>query len=400
MSQTTLQLLDTTRLLLSDMKDQKWLKAQKLHFINQALQDVVSSEAIPYVRVSELGIRDGEYEYTFPEDMLEPVAMMLQSIEGSVVVSSSWRSLMINYDIQNSLTSLGSDVFWQEAANASGHVTLRDLVSDNKFLFTPKYQAELYNYTVHRQDDLPSAASEQEIWVDTFESENFVYQCNESYSDSADQAALILSSDYLASSVDMTFTFDSPGIRYCNIRIESLPASLEAPFNVSFLEIEYEGVFNPTERDNLSAIIFKIHPDDSSSDRILELIDSYNSSNPTYAVTATGSNATTGTVVDTTAEFVNIAAAKWTAQVIHLRYLAILPPLALDEDVLPAELPVLLRTSDCIPYIAAYKILDAVKGDERTLIMGRSFKKRADDIMERSQGHRAGNGPPYDVEPS
>ena len=383
MSQTTAQLLDTTRLFLSDMKDQKWTKAQKLHFINQALQDVISSESVPYVRVSELGIRDGEYEYLFPEDMLEPVAMMLQSIEGSVIVSSSWRSLLVNYDVENSLTSFDTSVFWQDAANASGHVTIRDIVSDNKFLFSPKYQADLYNYTVHRQDNLPSAASEQAIWVDTFESENFVYQCNESYSDSADQASKTLSSGYLAGAVDLLFTYDTFGIKYVEVVMVN-----GGPSGTTTVAITGDADTRATPL----TYTYTVFDDESSNDHIIALT-------PT-GMTLTGSDATTDIIIDTSAELENVAAAKWTKQLIHLRYLAIFPALATDEDTLPLELPVLIRTGDCIPYIAAYKILDAVKGDERTLIMGRSFKRRADDIIKRSKEHRTGSMPPYDIEPS
>jgi hypothetical protein len=383
MSQTRLELRETLNVLLSDMKDQKWTATQKNHFLNQALQDIISSESIPYVRVAELPIRDGEYEYEFPEDMLEPVAMMFQSIEGSIIISSSWRSLMVNYDIENSLTSFDTSVFWQEAANASGHVTIRDIVSDNKFIFSPKYQADLYDYTVHRQDNLPDSASEQSVWVDTYADEQYVYQCDETYDASASQASITLDSDYLAGDVDLLMTYDTAGIKYVQVVMVNGGAS-------GTTAVTIDG--DADDRANPLTYTFTVYDDEATNDHIIATAHT--------GLTLTGADATTGTIVDTSIELENPAAAKWTQQVLHLRYLAIFTKLATDEDELPAELPVLMREGDCIPYIAGYKLLDAVKGDERSLIMARTFKSRAQDIIDRCHMHRAGNGPPYDVEPS
>jgi len=383
MSQTRAQLRTTLGVLLSDTKNQKWLAEQKDHFLNQAMQDVISSESIPYIRTSDIAIRDGEYEYEFPEDMLEPVAMMLQSIEGSVIISSSWRSLLANYDVQNSLTSFDTSVFWQEVANASGHITLRDIVSDNKFIFSPKYDADLHNYTVHRQADLPDAATENELWVDTFESENFVYQCNETYDSSTDQASLILSSDYLASTVDLTFTYDIPGIKYVEVVLVN-----GGPTGASSVAITGDA----DDRANPLTYTYTIYDDDSSNDSIIALAPA--------DLTVVGTNATIGAISPTAADLENDSSDKWTLQVIHLRYLAIFPEMTTDTDTLPDELPVLIRKGDCIPYIAAYKLLQGVKGDERLVIMGRTYRKEAFEIIERSREHRSGNGPPYDVEPS
>jgi len=90
MSQTRADVLTVLNALVSDPRDQKWTPAQKNHAINQALQDVVSSESIPYVRTTSISLRDREYTYEFPEDMLEPIAMMFQDIEGQVIMSSGW----------------------------------------------------------------------------------------------------------------------------------------------------------------------------------------------------------------------------------------------------------------------------------------------------------------------
>jgi len=383
MSQTFKQIKDTLRVLLSDTKDQKWTVAQKEHFLNQALQDVVSSEVIPYVRIAEIAIRDGEYEHEFPEDMLEPVAMMLQSIEGSVVVSSSWRSLLVNYDVQNSLQSFDTSVFWQDAANASGHVTVRDIVSDNKFIFTPKYQADLYNFTVYRQDNLPDVATTDQIWVDTFQNENFVYQCNETYSSTAEQTSIVVGSDLLSGNVDLTFTYDIPGIRYVKVVLNNA-----GPNGTSNVSVSGDA----QDRGNPLVYTYNIFDDNSSNDDIIAL-------SPTD-LTVTGSDATDAGITPTEVELENPSESKWTLQVLHLRYLAVFPEMTTDTDTLPDELPVLIRKGDCIPYIAAYKMLDAVKGDERLLIMGRTFRQRATDIIERTREHRAGNGPPFDIEPS
>jgi len=104
-------------------------------------------------------------------------------------------------------------------------------------------------------------------------------------------------------------------------------------------------------------------------------------------------------LTSTSATLLNPAESKWVQQVLHLRYSAILPKLTTDADTLPSELPVLIREGDCIAYIAAYKLLATMKGDERWVIMGRSYKKSADDILDRCRQHRNGGGPAFDLSP-
>lgn len=383
MSQTRLQLTDTLRFFLSDPKDQKWSKEHKVRFINQALTDVISSETIPYVRTAQIPIRDDEYEYDFPEDMLEPVALMFQTVDGAVVISSSWRSLMANAGVGGSMQPYDNQVFWQAAANSSGHITIRDLVSDDKFMFTPKYRAEEYNYYVHDQATLPAAAGIGEIWVDTYGEENLVYVCNETYTDVADQASVTLGSDLLAGSTDLTFVYDTAGIKYINVVLNNAGATGTTALVVTG---------NADDRSDPLTYTFNVYDDDSSNDAIIALAPA--------GLTITGASATVGSVTSTSAEFENLSADKWTQQFLHLRYIAVLPAMANDTDTLPSALPVLIRTGDCIPYIAAYKMLMSMKGDERLLIMSREYRKEALAILDRVRQHRAGNGPPYDIEPS
>lgn len=382
MSQTRLQLIETLRDLLSDPKDQKWSKDQKIRFINQALGDTVSSEAIPYVRTSDIPIRNEVYEYDFPEDMLEPVAFLLDDIEGSIVVSTSWRSLQGSIDTGNSL--IPNDVFWDTFNQASGYVTLRDIVSDNKFIFSPKYEADVVSGSVAEQATLPTTAALDSLWVDTYLSENLVYQCNEAYNAAADQTTGTIDSDLLPSGVDLVFTYDVPGIKYVKVVIvDGGPTG---------------GVLDPVitgdadDRANPLTYTYTIY-DDTSNDTIIALTST--------DMTITGSSVSVaGSVTATELELENPAATKWTQQVIHFRYVAVFPPLATDEDTLPDELPVLIRNGDCIPYIAAHKMLRTVKGDERLIIMSREFRKEYENIFERVHKHRLGSGPPYDLEPA
>jgi hypothetical protein len=383
MSQTRSDILETLRIFLSDPKDQKWSKAHKVKFLNQTIKDVISSEVIPYVRVAELPIRDYEYEYDFPEDMLEPIAMMFQNIEGAVVISSSWRSMVAESSIGSTLVPHDNSVFWQAANHSSGHISIRDLVSDNKFIFSPKYQAELYNYYVRKQTTLPSAMGEKEIWVDTFGEENFVYQCNESYDSSADLASVTLDSDLLAGSTNLVFTYDIAGIKYIKVVVNNAGASGTSNVSTSG---------DANDRSNPLVYTFNIYDDDSSNNAIIALAPA--------DLTITGADATVGSVIPTEAEFNNESAGKFTQQFIHLRYAAMLPALSNDDDPLHPELHALIREGDCIPYLAASKMLATVKGDERLIIMGRQYNKEAQAILDRVRQHRAGNGPPYDLEPS
>ena len=382
MTQTFIECIDTLRLLLSDPKDQKWTKAHKQKFLNRALTDIVSSEAVPYVRTMDIPIRDNEYEYEFPEDMLEPLAMMLQDIEGDIIVSSSWKSLV--GDIESGNTVIPDNVFWDTANRASGHVTLRDIVSDNKFLFTPKYQSDLHSGTVVTSEDLPSSASEGDLWVDSYESENYVYLCNEGYNAAAEQANGVLLAGSLPSGVNLVFTYDVPGIKYVQIVVvDGGPTGAVSDPVITG---------NADDRSNPLTYTYTIY-DDTSNDTIIALTAT--------DMTVTGSSAvTTGSVTDTSLDLENPADDRWTQQVIHFRYNAIFPKLVNDDDPLPSELPVLIREGDCLAYIAASKMLDTVKGDERMIIMSRQFKKEYENILERVHEHRMNSGPPYDLEPA
>lgn len=383
MSQTREQIRDTLDILLSDPKDQKWSETHKNHFINQALSDVVSSMSVPYVRTSDIAIRHDTYEYEFPDDMLEPLAMMLQDIEGEIIVSSSWRSLLGSIDSGNTMIPNDPTVFWETYNRASGYVTLRDIVSDNKFIFTPKYDADLLNVTVYEQDNLPSTASEDEIWVDSFGSENFVYKCSSTYDASSDQTTGTLAASYLPSATDLVFTYDITGVKYVKVVIVDGGSSGVASVAITG---------DADDRSDPLTYTFTIF-DDTSNNTIIALSPAN--------LTITGADASTsGSVTATSLDLDNPAEAKWTQQVIHLRYNAVFPGLSTDTDTLPDELHVLLRQSDCIAYIAAYKLLITVKGDERLIIMARQYKKEYESILERAHEHRMGSGPPFDLEPA
>ena len=384
MSQTRLEVLTTLQMFVSDPNDQKWTKTQKVHAINQALSDVVSSESIPYVRTTSLPIRDREYEYLFPEDMLEPVALMFQDIEGSVVMSTSWKSMLNSAEFGYFNEPTDSTVFWNIPRDMSGHITLRDIVSDNKFIFVPYYEAEDHtSATVTRSSTLPTTATVGEVWVDQFEDEDYVYACNESYQDTADQASITVSSDYLPGTTDLLMTYDNTGVKYVEVVLVDGGAT-----GTSAVVITGDA----DDRANPLTYTFTLYDNNNSNDDIIALA-------PTD-LTITGSDATAGPMVATSFELVNPAASKWTQQVLHLRYVAIFPKLANDEDTLPLELPVLIREGDCLAYIAAHKLLMSLKGDERLLIMAREYNKTARDILDRCRMHRNNNGPPFDISPA
>jgi len=384
MSQSRSQALTTINVLVSDPNNQKWSKDYKVHFLNQALQDVVSSQSIPYVRTTSIELRDRNYEYEFPADMLEPVAMMFQDIEGSIIMSSSWQSMASTANSGHYGTLESPETFWNVPRNASGHIQLRDIVSDNKFVFVPYYDADDHtSSTVTRSEVLPTTATEGNVWVDQYESENYVYVCNTSYSDATDQASgTIRPAEFLPGSTDLLFTYDQLGIKH--VEVVLVDGGVTGTSSVAITG-------DADDRANPLTYTFTLYDDDNSNDSIIALA-------PTD-LTITGSDATAGTMLETSVELSNPAADNWTQQVIHLRYVAIFPPLSNDEDLLPDELPVLIREGDCLAYIAASKLLDTLKGDERWLIMGRTYMKNAVDILNRCRQHRKGGGPPFDVSP-
>lgn len=383
MSQTRADVLTTLNVLVSDPNNQKWTSTQKVHFLNQALQDVVSSLTISYVRTIDIALRDREYEYEFPSDMLQPVAMMFQNIEGSIVMGSSWRSLITDSEYGYSGIPGSPEVFWNIPRNASGHISIRDLVSDNKFIFLPYYEAETYTQSlVTRSEELPSSASAGDIWVDQYESENYVYSCDTTYSADADLATATLSTEYLPGTVDLVFTYDVVGVKHVQVVLVNAGATGSSSVAITG---------DADDRANPLTYTFTLYENNNSNNDIIALA-------PTD-LTISGASATRGAMIATSVELENPAAAKWTQQVLHLRYVAIFPKLTNDTDEIPAELPVLIREGDCLAYIAGAKLLDTMKGDERWVIMSRTYKKDSEEILNRCRKHRNGGGPAFDLSP-
>jgi len=383
MSQTLQDKLTTLNSLVTDPNNQKWTQVQKEHFLNQALQDVVSSKTVPYVRTSDISLRDRNYEYEFPEDMLEPIALMFQDIEGSIVMSSSWKSMISDSEYGYSGTPGTPEVFWQVPRNASGHITLRDIVSDNKFIFVPYYDADDHtSSTVTRSSTLPEVASEGDVWVDQYQSEDYVYVADETYTAEADLTTVTLDASFTGSGAALGLTYDTAGVKY-----------VQAVFNyesgVGTTAVAITG--DADDRSNPLTYTFTIYSNESSNDHIIALA-------PTD-LTITGSSATTGVFTSTSVTLENPAESKWTMQVLHLRYHAIFPRLSNLTDTMPSELPVLIREGDCLPYLAAVKLLDTMKGDERWVIMSRTYKREANDILDRCRRHRNSGGPAFDLSP-
>lgn len=383
MSNTLGETLEFLNALVSDPRNQKWTESVKKKFINKAYKSIIASETLSYIRVAEVHIRDEEYEYDFPEDMIEPVAMLMQDIEGPVIVSSSWRSLL-GESIEGGIASFPAEStqFWQIAANGSGYVSLRDIVSDNKFIFSPHYDASLNSPTVYKQESMPASASEGEIWVDTFLSENLVYKALENYSTSAEQASITISTESLASDTELTFTYDIPGVKYVQVVLNNLGAS-----GVSTLTITGD----PDDRANPLTYTYDLYESQSSNDAIISLT--------TGDMTVTGSDPDNGTFVPTSAVLILPSEDKWEAQYIHIRYSAIFPALVNDEDEFREELPVLIKEEDGVAYRAAYDLMSTLKGDQAIAVMTNRFKSEFESILARVHRHRMGSGPPDDLHP-
>lgn len=368
--------------LVADPRDQKWTQVTKNRRLNSAIQDEISSETKSYVRVASVPIRDGAIEYDFPSDMLEPRAMMIQSIDGSVIIPTSWGSLMGNVGL-SSLLPYDSSVFWQVENNFSGSVTIRDLVSDSKFIFSPKYVATDYSGNVTSQVNIPSTGAQDDIWVDTKDGLNYVYKNETPYGAQTSQATVTIDASLRPSTVDLVFTNDTSGITYTNIVIEN-----GGPTGVASVATSGD----ETDRANPWTITFTLYDDQNSNDVVIALAPA--------GLTITGSNATDGTFYEVEASLENEAEGYWTRQNIHIQYVAQYPALANDTDELREELPAIIRNGDCIPLIAASKMLKSLKGDERTIIMYREYRKEYQYILERVHSHRMGGGPSLDLEPA
>jgi hypothetical protein len=218
--------------------------------------------------------------------------------------------------------------------------------------------------------------------VDQYQDENYVYTCDESYSASADLATATLSSEYLPGTVDLVFTYDVPGIKHVQVVLVNAGATGSSSVAITG---------DADDRANPLTYTFTLYENNNSNNDIRDLAPAN--------LTITGASVTRGEITPTVFELENPAAAKWIQQVLHLRYVAIFPKLNTDEDTLPSELPVLIREGDCLAYIAAYKLLISVKGDERLLIMSREYRKEAQDILNRCRRHRNG-GFTFDLSPA
>jgi len=383
MSETLGETLTFLNVLVSDPNNQKWSYDIKKLFVNKAYKSVIASETLSYIRESDIQIRDEEYEYFFPTDMLEPVAILMQDLEGSVVVSSSWRSLL-GESIEGGIASFPAEStqFWQLAANGSGYITLRDIVSDNKFIFSPHYDANNNASTVTKQIALPDSASVGDIWVDTLDDNKYVYKATENYNVLAEQAAYTIPNNVLAGSTDLVFTYDIAGAKYVQVVLNNLGAS-----GVSTLTITGDA----DDRSNPLTYTYDLYESQSSNDAIISLT--------TGDMTVTGSDATNATFIPTSASLINPSESKWEPQYIHVRYTATFPALVNDVDEFRPEVPVLVREEDAIAYKAAYDLMSTMKGDQMIAIMANKYKKEYQNILERSHSHRVGNGPPNDLFP-
>lgn len=384
MSQTLAELITRLNELVSDPKDQKFTKASKVRALNTVLQDLISSKTQTYVRTHDVQFRDGEYIYEFPSDMIEPIGITFQDMTGQVVANSSWRGLVGNLTFSSN-APYDSEIFWQNTAQNGGKFILRDIVPANQFVVTPVYTATDEGSTVVTQATMPTSASEGDIWVDSLDNENLVYRASETYSSLTDQAELTVAAEHLAGSTDLVFKATTLGI--VNIQIV-----ITVTAGVASVATTGTGT-----RSDPYVHTFSLPITDNSNDTIIALAATTVGAG---AVTATGSDSTDGAMQGLSATSMENAAAElWTPQYIHIIYLATYPKLFNDDDELDESVHVLIREGDCIPLMAAVKLLKMVRGDQRLLIMQSQYTKDYEDILDRVRYHKALSGPPNDLEP-
>jgi len=383
MSKTAAEIINKMGQLMGDNDDITFTRPEKLDEINTVNQDRISSDTLCFSKTATIQVRDKSNVYEFPEDLLQLKQMSIDELEGELVLPTTY-----NYLIR-STTGFDSN-FHNNPREAEANtrsfiggvkIYFRDLSPDNEFIFDPKFDGEkLTSGTAFRQPDIPTSANEKDVWIDTFNNQDFIFISKESYS--IDFAKLTVSAPELPGGTDLVFQAITIGVQYINVAFINAGAS-----GTSSKTITGSGT-----RSNPLLYTFNLFEDNNSNNAIISLLSGDTS------LSASGSDITNGTFNEfSSTPLINQGQAQFEALNIFITYYATLPILSLESDELHPSIPTLIRTSHAIAYLAASGLIDTEDGGNKDLV--EKYEAKADEIISKAIGHRNKSSVPHDVVP-
>jgi hypothetical protein len=314
--------------------------------------------------------------------------MMLDGrIDSQIVLSESWRSLADqNVGVFN---SPDYQYKYQDPGDyrnytSNVHFTFRDLTSDNEFIIFPQFDADQLsgdNFT--EADDLPDTANANDIWVDTFDDQDYMWACKTGYTAVAMTRTITAENRPTGTTADLVFSSIATGTQYINI------AFLDAgPTGVSTLTITGSGT-----RLSPYLYTFDLYDDDNSNNNVISLLSA------DLILAAAGADVTTGaTYLEfTSTPLTNPNLANWKPLNILVAYTALTPELSLLTDYLHPSLHPLFKSTDVIPYLAAYNLMLMIDGADLNRAL--AYRIKANDIIKRIKKHKRAGVPQKNLRP-
>jgi len=384
MSKTAESIINRVGLFMGDTDDVTFTRAQKLAELNEVITGEVSSRTLCYARDAKIQVVENEMTYQFPSDMLELKQITMTDISGEIILPTSY-SYLVRSESSFNRTFLSNPRELRETqfGRVGGEkIFFRDLSSDNEFIFDPTYDGEnLTSGTVYRQADVPDNMAEDDVWVDTYNDQNLMWQADASYA--AGEATLTVEAADLPGTTDLVFSSIATGTQRISVSFIDGGASGTSSLATS----------GSSTREDPLVYAFTLFDDDNDNDAIIALLsgDSY--------LTATGSDSTSGASMThfSATALTNVGELNLSEVEIHIQYYATLPPLSLEADTLHPSIPTLLRTDDGIAYLVAANLIEIEDGGD--LQQAERFKRKADDSIDRATRHTSRKSLPGDVRP-
>jgi len=253
MSKTMQQIVDQIGVLIDDTNHDRFSEVVKQAQANTELGTTVSTFLLCYVREDDVQVRQGDFTYTLPDDLLDVVAITADNISGERIVQRSYEeaarfgNLHRPYRIDEPST-------WDTGSWSGNKYFVRDLNSDSQFILSPSYDGGTYT----ESDGWPSSFSEGALYVDTGD-ENAVYYCDTAYT-STGYAELT----WGRTTTDLVFKAVESGTTWVEVAIVDGGASGSILPPV----IAGAGV-----QSDPFVYTFTLYDDDNSNDAIIALLD-------------------------------------------------------------------------------------------------------------------------------
>lgn len=149
------EVIDRASRLISDPRNKRHTRTVMLAELNKIICDI-SSETECFKKAAAIQIQDQRRVYEFPEDMLRPVQMTIETIVGELIFSTTYAST-VHSGGSNGRNNSQADQFHafgqrDRRLNRISRIFFRELVSEHQFILDPVLQAE----SVSPEEDNPT----------------------------------------------------------------------------------------------------------------------------------------------------------------------------------------------------------------------------------------------------